>query len=197
MTTQLVGCSRYRRTRILRLALLVASIVVACDQRTPGPSMAETESWFQNEFPSLARNYSIERDDRNSKTTSVSTSVTSASLTDCVLTYVWTFEHTMTGPGIQLPANQTQDTTAVRLADIDLKTLELRRLIHLPGYKPDWDEYEVFFTTRKRDGTGTEPRSPTGNDNGGFRVSSHRAGERILNALTHAARLCGARGSAF
>ena len=158
--------------------------------------MAETESWFHSEFPPLARNFSIERDERLGMESSAATTVTEASLKDCVLTYIWTLDHETRGPGTYQKAGSSQDTTRVVLAGIDLQTLELRKLIHLPGYKPDADEFEIFFTMRSRNANHTDTPVQA-RDNGGFRAAGYRAGERILAALTHAAILCGAKGSAF
>jgi hypothetical protein len=163
-----------------------------------GPSLKETADWISTDFPSLARYVDVTEptSGRYRFRTETVKAIEKATLVDCRLSW------TLTGE-IRI-GKDTKGLTAVEtipLADVDMNGFEVKEAYLASGNTRTQPVFQVTVRTR-RDAGETILVSINGGANQ-FSASenipaiSREAGDRITNALRHAAKLCGSKPSVF
>jgi len=163
-----------------------------------GPSLKETADWISTDLPSLARYVDITVDNNSRFRTRMESviAIEKAALVDCRLSLTLTTEHRIDKTRKGLTAVEI-----IPLAGVDMSGFEVKEAPLADGDTREQSVFQVTVRTRKDAGETILVSVNGGPNQSGSSVTvpviSREAGDRITNALRHAAKLCGAKASVF
>jgi hypothetical protein len=191
--------NRFRFGVVLAVFVL-ARIGSHAQQAAPGPSIDETKSWLEAEGLALMHSFRLSRSDQRHVTASTETSVRDLLLIDCTLswTQVQTIGIVSSRYGGPKPPAQTRTITwRVFLDEVSAGSASVQQdavagdapshSIVIPIRAPS----TARSTLQKNDGAPFVIRTAS------VPVQTPGDGQRVANAINHAARLCSGKQSLF
>jgi hypothetical protein len=188
--------------RLLIVALVVGVAVVVRAQPAPGPTMDETKAWLESDGKDLMHANRLQGDRQRLIVLAAEEHIDTITLTDCVLTWrMVRSRHTTTAA---VGGSRVSPTTT-HTVDVNLVLRELS----LGGITADSDSLLTdkpiavvrFLLRQPREATSTlttDAGNPVTIKAASLPVQSPEDAQRIVNAIRHAATLCGvAAGGLF